>query len=307
MDFEKKVSIIMPAYNAGKYIADAIESVLNQTFTNWELIIVDDESTDDTAEIVRRYQEKWPSIIYRWQKNSKQGKTRNEAIRLSQGRYLAFMDADDLWVPDKLARQVEMLTEQKADVVFGYAYLIDNGIKTLKRTGRGLGLYKDGTAVDFFLYHEALVISTVIATREAILKVECFVEDVNIQYCEDWHIWLKLALQGFSFYTDSNVVSYYRVHSESAAKTEKEANVKFLLALLDLHYKYPENPDVKDEVFKRACLLVYHTSSMRVDLVRAIGEFLRKNNYARLLVWLYVPLLKLNESLFRKFFLFSVR
>src|SRR5260221_6307510 len=103
---DKKISIIMPAYNVGKFISQTIDSVLSQTYENWELLIVDDESSDNTSAIAKAYQLKDNRIRYFWQKNGKQGKARNKAIRESLGNYLAFMDADDIWLPDKLTRQV---------------------------------------------------------------------------------------------------------------------------------------------------------------------------------------------------------
>src|SRR6185369_4654551 len=114
----KLVSIIMPAYNAGKYIADSIRSVLAQTYSNWELIVVDDGSTDDTAAIVQDFTKREGRVRYIYQENGRLGKARNTGVRNSQGDLIAFLDSDDLWIETKLELQLRALREQNADLVY---------------------------------------------------------------------------------------------------------------------------------------------------------------------------------------------
>ena len=107
------VSIIMPTYNCGLYIAESIKSVQAQTYKNWELIIVDDCSRDNTTEIVRAFQEQDQRIRYFQNKsNSGAALTRNYALREAQGRWIAFLDSDDLWKPEKLEHQLNFMLEQ---------------------------------------------------------------------------------------------------------------------------------------------------------------------------------------------------
>jgi len=101
-----QVSIILPTYNCGRHIAEALDGVLQQTFSDWEIIVVDDGSTDDTAEAIKTYRDR---IIYRYQENSGASRSRNLAIEMSQGEFLAFLDADDIWQPFKLELQVKCL------------------------------------------------------------------------------------------------------------------------------------------------------------------------------------------------------
>lgn len=111
------VSIITPTYNCGRFIAETIESVLEQSYPDWELIISDDCSTDDTVEIVRSYQAGDPRIRYiRNERNSGAAVTRNAALREARGRWIAFLDSDDLWRPRKLERQLRFMVEN------GYAF-----------------------------------------------------------------------------------------------------------------------------------------------------------------------------------------
>ena len=106
---EKKplVSVIMPTFNCGQYIIQSIESVIAQTVTDWELLIVDDCSTDNTAEVLKPYLEKYPNIhYYVLPQNGGPAVARTEAMKRATGKYIAFLDSDDLWMPDKLEKQI---------------------------------------------------------------------------------------------------------------------------------------------------------------------------------------------------------
>ena len=111
---EKLVSIITPTYNCAKFISQTIDSVLAQTYSNWEMIIVDDLSQDNTKEIVSEYIKKDPRIQYHLlSENSGAAVARTEAMKLANGAYMAFLDSDDIWTPDKLERQISWMTENK--------------------------------------------------------------------------------------------------------------------------------------------------------------------------------------------------
>ena len=104
------VSIIMPSYNTAKFISKTIESVLEQTYKNWELLIVDDCSTDNTDEIVSKYDD--DRIIYlKNKKNSGAAVSRNKALKNAKGKWIAFLDSDDLWLPEKLERQLKFMVQ----------------------------------------------------------------------------------------------------------------------------------------------------------------------------------------------------
>ena len=113
------VSIITPCYNSAKFIGETIDSIQAQTFKDWELIITDDCSTDNTTEIIERYIAADPRIkLYKLEKNSGGGVARNNSIKAAKGRYIAFCDSDDRWHPWKLAKQLEFM--QKNDYAFSY-------------------------------------------------------------------------------------------------------------------------------------------------------------------------------------------
>lgn len=136
------VSVIMPTYNCGRFITETIESIQAQTYANWEIEIVDDCSKDDTKQIVEALMEKDPRIHYHClENNSGAAVARTEAMKLARGEYMAFCDSDDLWMPDKLERQLAFMNEN------GYAFSctayeqideesksLDRVIKTIKKT-----------------------------------------------------------------------------------------------------------------------------------------------------------------------------
>lgn len=120
------VSIITPCYNSSKYIAQMMDSVLAQTYPNWELLITDDCSTDNSKEIITRYANKDPRIkLFQLPQNSGAGVARNNSIKNAQGRYIAFLDSDDLWECEKLERQIAFLTTNGYKFVFCQAIVID--------------------------------------------------------------------------------------------------------------------------------------------------------------------------------------
>lgn len=108
------VSIIMPMYNAGKFLSKSIESVLEQTYQNWELLLIDDGSNDDSIDIALAFMEKDSRIfLLKNEQNMGIAKTRNKGIEASKGQYIAFLDSDDLWLPNKLEVQIKWMEEKK--------------------------------------------------------------------------------------------------------------------------------------------------------------------------------------------------
>src|ERR1051325_4147820 len=124
---QHRVSIIMPAYNAGRYVEEAIRSVVGQSYADWELIVVDDGSTDETANIVRAYTATDNRVRYLHQENGRQGKARNTGVANSTGSLVAFLDADDLWLSEKLELQVHALQEMEADLVYSAGFVFVEG------------------------------------------------------------------------------------------------------------------------------------------------------------------------------------
>jgi teichuronic acid biosynthesis glycosyltransferase TuaG len=298
-----KVSVIMPVYNAELYVCEAIASVQAQTYSNWELIVIDDGSQDNSADLIKSIASLDNRIFYFYQDNGKQGKARNLGLQAAKGEYVAFLDADDVWMPNKLEQQLWDLKYQGVDLIFGHAYFLDGTNKTINRTGRGKGKYQGNDAVALLLYHEAFVMSTVLVNREIIYAVGCFETDPAIQYCEDWHLWLNLALSGYSFYTNGDPVSYYRLHSASAAKVEQQGKVKFFLALHNLCQRYPQHMELAKAARKRGQNLVIHQDTIGSSLVNTILKMFYPESRSGGQRALLRVAFTINTSFFRKLFL----
>lgn len=136
---EGLVSIIMPSWNTGRFIAESIQSVLNQTYQNWELLIVDDCSTDNTDEIVAGFNDK-RIRYFKNEKNSGAAITRNRAIREARGEWIAFLDSDDLWAPEKLTKQLGFMKEH------GYVFSYHDYVK-IDEESKPLNVYVTGPDV----------------------------------------------------------------------------------------------------------------------------------------------------------------
>lgn len=236
-----KVSIIMPAYNAENYINDAINSVVAQTYGDWELIVVDDGSIDSTSKLVNNWLLKDKRIQYFYQENGKQGKARNLAISKSKGEYLAFLDADDLWMPQKLEIQIKEIQEKNVDLVFSDSYFFYNNEinDTSKKMDIGVGIFYTQDSVKLFLEGNRIPILTVFVKKDIVLGVGGFSESLIIQDVEDYHLWLKLLMSNSVFYSSDHVLAKYRIHSNSVTSNDKLVLNKIPCVFYDLTRLYP--------------------------------------------------------------------
>ena len=134
IDMEPLVSIITPVYNSEEFLEETILSVLDQTYENWELILIDDCSKDDSYKIIDKYLRKDKRIKYlKNKKNSGPAITRNNGINISKGKYIAFLDSDDLWYKDKLKNQINFMVEEGLKISHGNYYFCNLGGKILKK------------------------------------------------------------------------------------------------------------------------------------------------------------------------------
>lgn len=132
MDKQYLVSIITPCYNSSRFIAQMIESVQAQTYKNWELLITDDCSTDDSCAIVETYSSNDPRIkLFRQEQNSGAGIARNNSIEKAQGRFIAFLDSDDMWKPEKLEKQLAFMLENNYQFSHSYTLVVDENNKVV--------------------------------------------------------------------------------------------------------------------------------------------------------------------------------
>lgn len=209
------VSVIMPAYNSEAFIAESIQSVLEQTYQNWELWIIDDASTDSTRNIADRYAEK-DSRIHLLKNSSNLGThhTRNKGIKAAKGDYIAFLDADDLWKTEKLAKQLDFIQEKGISSCFSsYELISENGEE----------LNKMVEALPELQYEKLLKANYVgnltgIYDTKKIGKVYC----PEISKRQDWALWLKVIQKGGPMYAIEESLAFYRIRKNSISRNKFE-------------------------------------------------------------------------------------
>ena len=215
----EKISIVVPIFNAADYLEETVLMVFRQTYQNWELILVDDCSTDETREVLRFIQEENRDerlkVIYK-EKNEGAAKARNTGIDAATGRYLAFLDADDIWKEDKLEKELAFLKEKEAAFVFT-AY--EFGDERANGTGKIVKVPATLT------YREALS-RTVIFTTTVLIDMQkidrnlCHMPDVP---SEDSATWWQILRAGYTAYGLNEVTAIYRRPSKSLSSNKGKA------------------------------------------------------------------------------------
>ena len=202
------ISIITPAYNCEKYIADTIESVLKQTYHNWEMIIVNDCSVDRTQEIIEYYTEINPRIkLINLEKNSGVVVARNVALEMSVGEYVAFLDSDDLWKSEKLEKQINFMESNQYAFCFSGYELIDECGISLNKTIKTPPYLKYNQAIR----NTAIGCLTVCINRKIVGKFRM----PQLIHGEDHATWISILRRKFIAYSINESLAYYRVSNTS--------------------------------------------------------------------------------------------
>ena len=200
------VSIIIPIYNAKKWIKDTIENILNQTYDNFELILVDDNSKDGTQKILKQYENKSNIKIIYLEKNVGPGIARNIGLKYAKGRYICFQDADDLWEKDKLEKQIRFM--KKGEYAFSYT-----GFKYIKENNK----LKTVHIPEKLNYEEALK-DIRILTNSVMFDLEKIDIDLlkmkNIN-AEDIATWFNILKKGYTAYGLDEPLVFYRLRKDS--------------------------------------------------------------------------------------------
>ena len=203
------VSIVTPAKNAGKYIVKTIESVLAQTYTNWELLIIDDASLDNTGDIVKKYEKDDGRIKYlKLEKVAGVIAARQLAIDVARGEFVAFLDADDLWLREKLEKQISFMRKNDLEITCTSYEKIDEFGARLGKTVKCVPLAKRNR----ILWDCPIGNLTVVYNREKIGEVKI----PEVEKREDFALWLKLSTD-HKFYGIPEVLAQYRVRRGSVS------------------------------------------------------------------------------------------
>ncbi|AUM96479.1 TPA: glycosyltransferase [Clostridium botulinum] len=205
---EPLISIIMPVYNCQEYIEKAINSVIAQTYKSWELIVIDDESKDNTIKIIEKLSNKDQRIrFYKNEKNLGVSETRNKGISLANGEWIAFLDSDDMWKPSKLEKQIIISNTVEAEFIFtGSSFINENGI-----------YYEGILEVPEKVNYKKLRNHNVISCSSVLIKKKFF-KDIRMEkddMHEDYAVWLRVLNTGVCAYGINEPLIVYRISPNS--------------------------------------------------------------------------------------------
>ena len=206
------VSIIMPNYNSANYIVNTVNSVLLQTYSNWELIIVDDCSTDNSLEIINQFNDARIKV-YKTDVNSGAATARNIAIEKAQGDWIAFLDSDDIWISDKLEKQLKFMVENDYSFTYTSYLVVDSSLQEINR----FEPKKDSCSYKDILKHNSIGCLTVIYNAKKIGKFYMPVEAVKR---EDLACWLSILKNGETGYCLREDLAKYVIHEKSVSSNK---------------------------------------------------------------------------------------
>ena len=230
------ISIVVPAYNCALYVEETFRSVQKQSFSDWEIIFVNDGSTDSTDEILARLASEDVRVKVIEQPNARQGKARNNGIFHAQGEWIAFLDADDLWPSNKLSFQLSKTMQANVDLSFTDGFICLGNNMNLREFRFGVidKLYQGNNAVLEFHKQNRIPTSTVLVKKSALLEVGGFPEKLDVQNCEDYLLWVTLLTKGKKYLGIGEPLLFYRVHDDSSTSTELKAMLPLINALLEM-------------------------------------------------------------------------
>jgi glycosyltransferase involved in cell wall biosynthesis len=246
------VSVIIPTFQSAGTIKEAIESALNQTVPIKELIVIDDGSTDETQEILEQYKQR---IIILYQKNSGPASARNLGIKYASGEIIAFLDADDLWLLDKIENQISLFKNPNVDLVYGNVrFLYDSKISSKTY----FDFYKPQKGYVFLpLFEQNFIPMLSVMVRKSCLDNERFVFDRDLSNVQDYDLFLRLAIKHQFDYYD-NPVGIYRISKNQISKNFTKA-AQMLLSVKERIYKENEGEfvSVKPNIIEKGLYQKY--------------------------------------------------
>lgn len=277
---EPKVSVLMPSFNYARYLPTAIQSVLGQSYSNLELIITDDCSTDESREIVEHWTKLDPRVVpVLHQVNQGLARARNSGLAAASGEFVALCDADDVWLPHKLETQMECFrTNPDLGVVHCDSAIIDgDGSVTGQRFSSLLHDKNQKTSGNLFTTlceRNFLCVPTVILRREAIDYAGGFEE--NLRSLEDWVCWTKVSRQ-FSFHYIDATLAQYRIHGTGLSSNPRGMAENRIRAFRFLLESFPDiPPQLKSKMLYSLGVSHLETSQSRAA-ARAFLQSVREN------------------------------
>ena len=288
MKNETLVSIVIPVFNSAKYITECLNSVLNQSYKNFEIIIADDGSTDNTVELINNYQS--DLIVVYSQENSGQGRARNLAVEKANGEWIAFIDSDDIWFIDKLEKQLELCK----NYVWSHTDYFFIGNIVAPHT-RSIDFVSNNSG-DIF---DHLVVDNTIATSTVMIKKSIFKEfggfNTSYRALQDWDLWLRIAKKYEIGYYDKPLAEY-RVHSSSVSRSTRR-NFPYHMEIINRIFSdegiAADRRHLKRDALSQSCQICSQISEQEGDYLFAIDCAIKSLIYHPLLFKRYARLTKI--------------
>lgn len=240
MDSLPLVSVITPLYNAEKYIAQTIESVLSQTYPQWEMLVVDNCSSDASKDIVKSFNDPRIKLIELEYNSGGPARPRNIGMEHAQGEYIAFLDSDDIWMPSKLQRQMQLIQEKNVDIVHTLSHTIDTNSQVI-------GFHENQRVYNLCRFvmrpHTIILFSNFININSVLMKKDenlRFREDKNLIALEDWTFWIENNLADKKIHLLPELLLHYRIDINSASNRSSDMSFRkafYLYALLLIESK----------------------------------------------------------------------
>ena len=236
-------SVIIPTYNRAHKLKKALESLVNQTFTDYEVLVMDDGSTDDTRAVVESFHD--ARLSYEWAPNfGGPAGPRNRGLKLAKGAYIAFLDSDDWWHPNKLTKCFNLIQLGNDFVYHELEIVRING--KFKKNVIGSWQLRSPVQMDLLMRGNAIATSSVVVRRDIINLTLGFNQSFNMIACEDYHMWLQIAELTEKFHYSAEVLGYYLndgagISNKDMSMAYKQAVEPFMHKLSDRQKKYIES------------------------------------------------------------------
>jgi glycosyltransferase involved in cell wall biosynthesis len=283
------ISVIIPAYNVASYIGETLDSVYAQTFTNYEVILVNDGSLD-TQDLELGLEPYADRLRYLRQDNAGASAARNRGLRAAHGKYIAFLDADDLWLPNYLEEQLKFLRERNCDLVCADALIFGDSsqagrtfMESLMQTAPPAG---EVTFLNLVSADRSLITSGVMTRRDLIFEIGLF--DETLRNAQDFDLWLRLARHGARLAYHRTVLLRYRCHANSLTGDEANSVTRELRVLDKIENSYNltslERAEVSPVIRGRKAILQFELGKLllaRGDIKGARAAFANASNSAR--------------------------
>lgn len=219
LDNTPDFSIVMPTYNQSSFLSEAIDSVLNQDFPSWELIVIDNFSDDETTQVLDRYKDHRLKV-FRIENNGVIAKSRNLGIQKSSAEWIAFLDSDDVWESNKLREVKKVIDNQNPAFVYHrMRYLIQNTPGKLMKTRK----LKNNAFIDLLVNGNLIANSSVVVKKEILVNVGLINESKDLIGTEDFNTWLKISKTNLPLIFCRQELGKYRIHVKSYSSTEQRA------------------------------------------------------------------------------------